>query len=228
MYNSDTPTRAELPTSRQLVRSTALAAISALVLLVAAVLPAEYGIDPTGIGRVLGLTEMGKIKQQLAADASADAATAPAAPPALPAPSPAAGTTLATATANPAEPPAKAAVVAPKTPVQPAAPKMEWRDEMPVTLKPGEGTEIKLMMAQGAKAQYLWVVEGGEVNFDTHGDAPGKSISYEKGRGVSSDEGVLQAAFTGNHGWYWRNRGKTSVKVFLRTRGDYTEIKRML
>ena len=224
MYNSDTPSRAELPSSRQLARSTILAAVSALVLLVAVVLPAEYGIDPTGIGRVLRMTEMGDIKQQLAADAAADAATATSA-----APLPAAGTTLGMDPAIAAQPTAKAAVAAaPKEPAQAAAPKVEWRDEMPVTLTPGEGTEIKLKMVQGAKAQYAWVVEGGEVNFDTHGDAPGKSISYEKGRGVTSDEGVLEAAFTGNHGWYWRNRGKSNVKVILRTRGDYTDIKKVM
>ena len=224
MYNSDTPTRAELPTSKQLVRSTVLAAISALVLLVAVVLPAEYGIDPTGIGRVLRMTEMGNIKQQLAADAAADAAAATKA-----APSPEVGTTLGMTAANAAELPAKAAVAAaPKAPVQPAAPKIEWRDEMPVTLRPGEGTEIKLKMVKGAKVQYSWVVEGGEVNFDAHGDAVGQSTSYKKGRGSSSDEGVLEAPFTGNHGWYWRNRGKSDVKVILRTRGDYTDIKRMM
>ena len=210
MYNSDTPTRAELPTSKQLVRSTVLAAISALVLLVAVVLPAEYGIDPSGIGRVLRMTEMGNIKQQLAAEAAADAAAA----------APTVGTTLGIASANTAEPPAKAAVA--------AAPKIEWRDEMPMTLTPGEGMEIKLKMVQGAKAQYSWIVEGGEVNFDAHGDAPGKSTSYKKGRGASSDEGVLEAAFTGNHGWYWRNRGKSDVKVILRTRGGYTDIKKMM
>ncbi|MBT9475441.1 transmembrane anchor protein [Polaromonas sp.] len=222
MYNSDTPLRAELPTSKQLLRSTILAAISALVLLVAVVLPAEYGIDPTGVGRVLRMTEMGDVKQQLAAEAAADAAAAAPA-----AQSPTTGM-AGMAVANAAEPPAKAAVAAaPKEPAKAATPKIEWRDEMPVTLTPGEGTEIKLKMVEGAKAQYAWVVEGGEVNFDTHGDAPGKSISYEKGRGVSSDEGVLEAAFTGNHGWYWRNRGKSNVKVILRTRGDYTEIKKM-
>ncbi|MDP2818649.1 MAG: transmembrane anchor protein [Polaromonas sp.] len=215
MYNSDTPLRAELPSSKQLVRSTILAAISALVLLVAVVLPAEYGIDPTGIGRVLRMTEMGNIKQQLAAEAAADAA---AATPATQ--SPAARTTPGMASANATQSPASAVVA--------DAPKVEWRDEMPVTLSPGEGTEIKLTMVQGAKAQYSWVVEGGEVNFDTHGDAPGKSISYEKGRKVSSDEGVLEAAFTGNHGWYWRNRGQSNVKVILRTRGDYTNIKKMM
>lgn len=223
MYNSDTPVRAELPTSRQLLRSTILAAVSALVLLVAVVLPAEYGIDPTGVGRVLRMTEMGTVKQQLAAEAAADtAAAAPAAK------SPATGM-AAMAVANAADPPVQAVVAAaPKEPAKVAAPKIEWRDEMPVTLKPGEGTEIKLKMAAGGKAQYSWVVEGGEVNFDTHGDAPGKSISYEKGRGVSSDEGVLEAAFMGNHGWFWRNRGQSNVTVILRTRGDYTAIKKML
>lgn len=223
MYNSDMPLRAELPSSKQLLRSTILAVIAALVLLIVVVLPAEYGIDPTGAGRVLRLTEMGDIKQQLSAEAAADAAAA--APAAL---SPATGA-AGMATANAAEIPVMAAVTAaPKAPPQAAAPKMEWRDEMPLTLKPGEGKEIKLKMVQGAKAQYAWVIEGGEVNFDTHGDAPGKSISYEKGRGVSSDAGVLEAAFTGNHGWYWRNRGNANVKVILRTRGDYTEIKQMM
>ena len=211
MYNSDTPLRAELPTSRQLLRSTLLAAIAALVLLIAVVLPAEYGIDPTGAGRALGLTEMGEIKQQLAAEAAADAAaTAPAAL------SPATGEAD-VATGSAAD-----------LPVMAAAQQIEWRDEIPLTLTPGEGTEIKLKMTQGAKAHYAWVVEGGEVNFDTHGDAPGKSISYEKGRGVSSDAGVLEAAFTGNHGWYWRNRGQSNVTLILRTRGDYAEIKKML
>lgn len=89
------------------------------------------------------------------------------------------------------------------------------------------GVEIKLKMAQGATAQYSWVVEGGQDNFDTHGDAPGKSISYETGVGVAVDEGVLEAAFTGSHGWNWRNRDLANAKLVLRTRGDYTDIQRM-
>jgi hypothetical protein len=216
MYNSDSPTRAELPTSKQLVRSTILAAVSAVVLLVAVVLPAEYGVDPTGIGRVLRMTDMGEIKQQLAAEAEADAATAASSP--APAQPSEAATGMPSANAPQAQPPAPAPA--------PQAPAVTWRDEMPFTLTPGEGTEIKLKMTEGSKAQYSWVVEGGEVNFDTHGDAPGKSISYEKGRGVAADEGVLEAAFTGNHGWFWRNRGQADVKVILRTAGDYTDISR--
>jgi hypothetical protein len=62
MYNTDLPSRAELPSAGKLMRSTVVAALIAMALLVTTVLPAEYGIDPTGIGRVLGLTQMGKIK----------------------------------------------------------------------------------------------------------------------------------------------------------------------
>ena len=220
MYNTDMPTRAELPTSRQLVRSTVIAFVTAAVLLVTMVMPADYGIDPTGIGRILKLTQMGEIKQQLAADAAADAAGTPATKPTA-----AGATVVAQAmTAQPAMKDVPVETVA--APIQAPQPKVEWRDEIPFTLKPGEGTEIKLKMVEGGKAQYTWVVKGGAVNFDTHGDATLKSISYEKGRGVASKEGVLVAAFTGNHGWYWSNRGQSDVQMILRTRGDYSELKR--
>jgi len=69
MFNVEKPSLNELPTSAQLIRSTAIAAASAAVILVTVVLPAEYDIDPTGIGGVLGLAEMGEIKSQLAAEA---------------------------------------------------------------------------------------------------------------------------------------------------------------
>ncbi|HEU0076657.1 MAG TPA: hypothetical protein VFQ76_03350, partial [Longimicrobiaceae bacterium] len=61
MHIANTPPKNELPSSRALLRSTAIAAATAAVLLVTVVLPAEYGVDPTGVGRVLGLTEMGEI-----------------------------------------------------------------------------------------------------------------------------------------------------------------------
>ena len=72
MYNTDMPTRNELPSSAQLVRSTIIAAIVALVLLVTVVMPSEYALDPTGAGRLLGLTAMGEIKVQLVEEAAAD------------------------------------------------------------------------------------------------------------------------------------------------------------
>jgi hypothetical protein len=46
--------------------------LRAVAILVTVVLPAEYAIDPTGVGRVLGLTEMGETKRELAEEAEAD------------------------------------------------------------------------------------------------------------------------------------------------------------
>ena len=223
MYNTDMPTRAELPTSAQLVRSTAIAFITAAVLLVTVVMPADYGIDPTGIGRVLNLTQMGEIKKELAAEAAADAMAQ------------AAGGVTAPASTEPAAQPDSAALVAAAAPAPAPAPvtaakaetvKVQWRDETQVTLKPGEGIEIKLSMNEGAKALYAWTVQGGAVNFDAHGDGLGRSISYEKGRGVAADEGELVAAFKGKHGWFWRNRGDATVTLLLQTSGDYAKIER--
>jgi hypothetical protein len=220
MYNSDIPTRAELPTTRQLLRSTVIAIISAAAILVTVVLPAEYNIDPTGIGRVLGLAEMGEIKQQLAEEAERDRLMDEELENQEQAPAPATGqqssllgqmlSGLFISSAH-----AQEALAA-------------RSDTMTVTLKPGEGTEVKLSMVKGAKVTFTWTVEGGVVNFDMHGDGGGEEISYEKGRAVPSASGVLEASFDGKHGWFWRNRGKTDVTVTLRTEGDYADIKRVM
>jgi hypothetical protein len=73
MYNSNTPNSQDLPSTAKLIKSTILAIIGAGVLLVTVVMPSEYGIDPTGMGRLLGLTDMGEIKTSLAEEAAADA-----------------------------------------------------------------------------------------------------------------------------------------------------------
>lgn len=217
MYNTDIPTRAELPSSKQLFRSTVIAAVSAVILLFTVVLPSEYGVDPTGIGRTLGLTEMGEIKTRLATEAAEDKANTVAAYSSAPAPAAPVAVVQVPAVDS-------AQASAPNTS---SAGSAVWRDEMTFTLVPGQGTEVKLKMKKGEIAVFAWTVQGGVVNFDTHGDALGRSISYEKGRGVPSDEGELVAAFTGNHGWFWRNRGEANVTVVLKTGGEYSQIDRV-
>ena len=81
-------------------------------------------------------------------------------------------------------------------------------------------------MEEGAEAEFNWNAREGVVNFDLHGDGGGRSISYEKGRGVPAATGVLKAAFTGNHGWFWRNRTGSPLTVTVRLRGAYGEVKR--
>ena len=241
MHNSNIPSQADLPSSRQLLRSTAIAAATAAVLLVTTVLPAEYGIDPTGVGRALGLTQMGEIKTQLQqeaeADARADKAGAAPAAPATGAPdqrSDAADTVL-ERLAGLLVPPAAASTLPPAPPALAPSAMMvadaAKSDEIAVTLRPGEGAEVKVEMRKGAKTSFAWTAEGGVVNFDTHGEpfeAPNKTHSYNKGRGVAKDEGVITAAFDGKHGWFWRNRGSEPVTIKLRASGDYASFKRMM
>ncbi|MER9876374.1 hypothetical protein [Mesorhizobium sp. M0195] len=257
MYNTDLPSRADLPTSAQLKRSTMIAALTALALLVTVIMPSEYAIDPTGAGRLLGLTRMGEIKTQLAAEAAADEmASAKASAermtqmvppaelmarmdrienllvamtaqqPALPASQPAAPDDVTVGEIAPAMP---IEATAPQVAEAPApAQTTGRRDEMSFTLTPGQGIEVKLVMRQGAKANFAWTVDGGVVNFDAHGDGGGQSVSYEKGRSVPSGEGVMEAAFDGNHGWFWRNRGDSDVTLTIQTEGDYIDIKRLI
>ena len=58
------------PSVRKILLATAGAAIAAAAILITSVLPAEYGIDPLGTGRLLGLTDLaagatsGAIKRQ--------------------------------------------------------------------------------------------------------------------------------------------------------------------
>jgi hypothetical protein len=61
---------AEGPSARALVKATILAFITAMIVLVAVVLPAEYGVDPLGTGELLGVSAL-----------SAGAAVTPVPPP---------------------------------------------------------------------------------------------------------------------------------------------------
>ncbi len=199
MFNSEKPSLDELPGTAQLIRSTVLAAVVALLILLTVVLPAEYGFDPTGAGRVLGLTEMGVIKQQLSQEAKED-------------------------DHHDDQQSFWLDVLDALIPVAKA--EESWRDEISFTLAPGEATEIKLVMENGNAAQYTWVAEGGRINFDLHAHGNGESVTYEKGRGKSSGEGGFTASFAGNHGWFWRNRDKQDVTVVIKISGDYGGIVR--
>ena len=202
-------------TAGGLVRATLGSAAAAGAILVFAWLPAEYGIDPTGVGTLLGLTEMGEIKQQLSAEAAAeDTAMATQAPAA---PGRAANSGL-----EVAERPASTENQVPPSAAEPPA--SVWRDEVSYTLAVGEGIEVKLAMAKGAVAEFEWTANGAVLNHDTHGAGSGQRISYERGRGVPGEQGELVAAFDGRHGWFWRNRTDAPVTFTLRTRGEYQEI----
>lgn len=214
MFNSQLPSMSDLPTSRQLIGSTLVAIAGAAVILVTVVLPSEYGIDPTGAGRAFGLTEMGEIKVQLAQEAASDRVSEP---------SKASGNAVSSEvpTVDRGTTPAKADAQSPDAAVR--------SDQTEIVLEPGQGAEVKVAAAKGARIEFDWLVRGGIVNYDTHADALGIDYhGYGKGKQSGGETGTLVAAFDGKHGWFWRNRTEKVVTIILKTSGAYTSVKRVV
>jgi hypothetical protein len=162
---------------------------------------------------------MGEIKNTLAAEA-ADADVQPAAVPVAQSPAP--------VQAAPQEQVATAPVA---EPVAEPLPDLK-ADEVTVTLKPGEATEIKLEMLNKATVSYEWTTDGVPVNHDTHGEPyigpKGYYHSYSKAKQIKADKGEFTAIFDGTHGWFWRNRSNSDVTITLKTKGEYLSIKRVI
>lgn len=202
MYNANTPKENELPTTKQLITSTLAAITVAAALLVSCVLPAEYGIDPTGLGKILGLTKMGEIKTQLATEAE----------------------TGNIVEAKDIDTPKPAQI----TELESATVKMTT-ESMTLALAPGAAAEIKVQLKKGEMVSYSWNVNTGHVNFDNHGDGDSTNYhNYSKGKAATSDEGKITAAFDGSHGWYWRNRSSENVTINLSVSGEAVKLKRVL
>ena len=195
-----------LPTMPQLIKATGLALLAAGIILITTVLPAEHGIDPTGIGKALGLTTLSAPSGEAASAPTPDASAATLLPSSATAAAPVAQTSVATVSKS--EVPFRS-------------------DEMMLTLQAGEGTEIKATMRKGEQFVFTWAAEGGKVNFDMHGERPNAGAeftSYWKDKQQTSARGTFVAPFDGTHGWYWRNRGDQPVTVKVEVSGFYASL----
>ncbi len=214
MYNAQIPQDVELPSAKKLVKSTIIAAVSAAVVLVTVVMPAEYNIDPTGVGKVLGLTTMGEIKQSLAQESENGMGEA-------------VSNTISSEVASDPNIQSSMPIGEAEKMLMPAIQKQQ----MTVELKPGQATEIKLAMPESASVNFKWTTSGGGLNYDTHGDplsAPkGFYHGYGKGRNETQQTGTLKAAFDGKHGWFWRNRTESPVSVTLEVEGQFSDMKKV-
>lgn len=201
----------ELPSSRRLLKATAMAIAVAGVLLVTTVLPAEYGIDPTGVGGALGL--------------DAIAASAQAAEPAVPAASAAPSTvpdsgdaTLATKAAAAFGKNNGQAFAASAFSPSTAKPRS---DALTVTLPPGKGAEVKMQLKSGEGVVFHWSATS-DVAVDMHGERVGVKnawTTYSVEAAQRQNAGTFVAPFEGSHGWYWHNRGTEPVTVDIDVTG---------
>lgn len=190
--------QSEAPSTRRLLQATAIAIAVAGVILVTTVLPAEYGIDPTGIGGRLGL------------DMLANAAEAGE----LPAAAVNSGESGVDAPGQPVKPVDANAV---------SKREGTYRsDTMSLTLPPGKGAEIKASMKSGDGMVFHWTASG-DVEVDMHGErtgaARGEYTSYWIEPLQRQASGTFNAPFNGSHGWYWLNRGSEPVTVQVQVDG---------
>lgn len=200
MFNTQQPSIDDLPTTKQLVRSTVIALIAATAILFLIVLPAEYGLDPTGAGELLGLKSMGEIKVSLEeeslAEVNVDNSMLEVTDKKI------SGTTIIH----------KNDVI--ERTIAPGE-AIEIKLEMP------EGTIVRYSWSTvNGKLNY-------DTHGDGYKGTK-KSVTYKKGRMIAADSGELLAAFDGYHGWFWRNREDNPVTLRLDTSGNYLQIKQVL
>ena len=204
------PFEANPPTAKRLLFSVSLSVAVAIFVLVVAVLPAEYGIDLTGLGRALGLTQMSgaasakkvALDDVLAGEEPIVTATPPATGEPLPLPNPAVHQSQSE--------PAKL---------------QTFTIELPAD---GE-TEIKAVLPKGKMMLYSWKVDHDSIYVDFHGHDPSWAdktafVRYEEKDGSAGANGSLVAPFTGEHGWYFLNTNGFPVVLTLNVQGYYDKL----
>jgi hypothetical protein len=199
------PFEADPPSSRRLLKSIGLAGVAAALILVTIVLPAEYGVDPTRVGSLLGLTAIhGPTRTLVVEDVVGGnekyrelALPDPGQPVPLP---------------NPAVVQIKTADASVKT--------------FTVHLGVDQETEIKAIMDKAQVILYSWKAEGGEVYTDFHGHAPDSGqafVRYQEQQSGHEGRGSLVAPFAGEHGWFWLNIADQPVTITLEIRGYFRD-----
>jgi hypothetical protein len=184
------------PTRGSIARAIAIALVVAAAILVIAILPAEYGIDPLGTGRMLGLNRLHE-----AAGPSTQAAT----------------------TAGDPKPASAESLSAGATHIPQNA---KYRvHSIELTLGPFQFIEHKYNLDKGASMIYSWSSTG-PVMYDLHTEPAGKppeaSESFAMGT-ATEGHGSYTAPYAGLHGWYIENKSETeSIKVRIQAAGYFT------
>jgi len=196
----------------KIIKATILALIVGALLLVVGVLPAEYGIDPTGAGKVLGFSKL-----YVPEDSGTASLTTMASTSSLPL------IKLEKAGSGPNV----------ERPVEsdnpPPAEQLEQKsDSIQVVVPAGKGIEFKINMLKYGKMKYEWTTSDREVlYFDFHGEVKQekevKEVYFESYTIANSNNmvGTFLAPYEGKHGWFFRNNSNADIVVNLRLKGQY-------
>lgn len=207
----------------KLLSMTAVALVVATVFVVCFVLPAEFRIDPTGIGTATGVIRLAGPKPLSAAEAAAlDAAVEEANADGAPVGGAPSANDAAEGT------PVTEATLPSGTRFYPSGYRSDFVD-IPLAVagsaERAEELEYKVHMKKGATITYSWQVDGianpEEFYYDFHGESPDKTVvEYRQATGTQS-HGTLVAPFDGVFGWYLQNQSEKPVVVRLKVSGFY-------
>ncbi len=206
------------PSQGNLLKGALLALVAAAVVTVLFVLPAEFGVDPTGIGAKLGLLDLAETAESVQSSASTGGNTIVE------------GTWLAIPEAFDFYEPD--IVGDPYSRTQAG----KFRsDTITIELDVGEQTEYKAIMQRGNAFVYHWKLEQGIVYTDFHAD-PGENaagypdqyyVRYAESE-TGENSGSLVAPFSGNHGWYWLNIEEEPITITLEVHGYYDRVEELM
>lgn len=202
-------TQQNTPSNTKILWTTIITLVVALLLLVLVVMPAEYGVDPTGFGTAVGLmpaeeegnVEVIEVRDVVGGNETLREVEVPDVGDPTPLPNPAVFQDQAEAAGS---------------------------ETLEIELPVDGQTEIKLYMEEGKVALYSWSVEEGDVYVDFHGHDPSFGddffVRYKEQQQADGNHGSLTAPFSGEHGWYWLNINEHPVTITLEVTGYYEDL----
>lgn len=184
-----------LPSNKSLIKATFFAFSTGCILLVSIILPAEYGVDPTGLGAKLGLTQLSMASESKSVNIamqSENLESVSVIEPVWKSSAPFRSDTM-TLTLFPNQ-----------------------GAEIKAIMKKNEN----LVFNWEVKGGVAYFDMHGEA-LDAVGD---EFTSYWEGDNETITSGTFIAPFDGTHGWYWQNKGSEPIEVHLSTSGFYKEL----
>lgn len=192
-----------LVSTKQLMKSVIIAFIIGSLVFITAILPAEYGKDPFGTGKLFGFDKLYNkeninqlnFKQIKLKDVGS-----------------------------------KPDVIKPIEANNPAPAKQFEiiEDSIIVKIPAKKGIEYKFKMLKYGSTKYEWHSTNKEIVFlDFHGEVkeknPPKNVFYESYTVAYSNNmgGTFTAPFTGKHGWYFKNLSDKEITITIKLKGQY-------
>jgi hypothetical protein len=198
---------------KQLLKSTGIALFIGVLVLLAAVFPAEYGMDPLGTGKLFGFEKLYQGDTTSNAN-EIDSIT----------------TSLLSFKKLKLEKLGSPTSVSKPIEAQNPPPETQFslrEDTISVSIPAGKGLEYKFKMLKYGSVKYEWTTDQGIVYIDFHGEVkqalPPENVFYESYTLAYSNNmaGTFTAPFQGKHGWYFRNDSNQNIVVTLRLKGQY-------